>query len=167
MTPPDAVATDTDPGDLRAAAVDADATGASSASTQCLLMPVGSEWYLLDMRWLHEVVAAPALSELPTAPGSILGLFNLRGQIVPMFDTAALLGLVPMGSAPFALVVETELGPAGLAASGVPESVPLGERIGDSETPGGVTVHAFGERIATLLDPTVLLSPTRIGGGRP
>jgi len=82
-------------------------------------MPVGSEWYLVDMRWLQEVVAEPTISELPTAPGSILGLFNLRGEIVPLFDTGVLLGLAPTASAPFALVVETDLGPAGLAATGV------------------------------------------------
>lgn len=142
-------------------------TGTSAELNQCLLMPVGSEWYLVDMRWLQEVVAEPTISELPTAPGSILGLFNLRGEIVPLFDTGVLLGLAPTASAPFALVVETDLGPAGLAATGVPESVPLPDPIGDSETAGGMTVHAFGDRIATLLDPTVLLSATRIGGGRP
>lgn len=166
---PDAVATETGGHSNTDSSSDArmDVTATASDVTQCLLMPVGTEWYLIDMRWLHEVVAAPTVSDLPTSPSSIMGLFNLRGDIVALFDTGVLLGLAPTASAPFALVVETELGPAGLAASGVPESVPLDDPIGDSETPGGVSVHSFGDRIATLLDPTVLLSPSRIGGGRP
>ena len=35
----------------------------------------------------------PPLTRLVTAPPMVLGLFNLRGEIVPLLDTAALLGV--------------------------------------------------------------------------
>lgn len=140
--------------------------GSPTSAPQCLLMPVGADWYLLDMRWLHEVVAQPRVTVLPTAPRTILGLFNMRGEIIPLFDTGILLGLSPVGSATFALVVQTDVGAAGLAASGVPESVPLSEPIGESDVAGATSVHAFGGRIATLLDVDVLFDPVRIGGRR-
>ena len=60
---------------------------------QALLLPVEGDLYALPMDWAREVVAAPPLTRLVTAPPIVLGLFNLRGQIVPLLDTAALLGM--------------------------------------------------------------------------
>ena len=59
---------------------------------QALLLPVGDDLYALPMDWVREVVAAPTVTRLVTAPSVVLGLFNLRGQIVALLDTAALLG---------------------------------------------------------------------------
>jgi len=137
--------------------------GSRHIARRSLLMPVGHDWYLLDMRWVLEVVADPVVTELPTAPSTVLGLFNMRGEIVPLLDTGVLLGFAPVRSTPFALVVETPMGPAGLAATDVPESVELGPAIGRAETPGTTTSHSFGLRIAALLDLEALLAPARIG----
>ena len=51
-------------------------------------------------------------------------LFNLRGEIVPLFDTAALLGLGTLIDAPFAVVVETAAGPAGLVVERASRRLP-------------------------------------------
>jgi purine-binding chemotaxis protein CheW len=126
---------------------------------RALLIPVLSDWHLLDMRWVREVVTEPLVTELPTAPHAVLGVFNLRGEIIPLFDTAALLGLGTVPSSMFAVVVESALGPAGLAATGVPEAVELGEPTGSTETQGTTAAYAIDLRIATLLDLDVLLAP--------
>ena len=131
---------------------------------KALLIPVGRDLHALDMTWVREVVAAPLVTEVPTAPGAVLGVFNLRGDIVPLFDTAALLGLGTAASGTFAAVVESAAGLAGLAATGIPESVELGESIGATETEGTIAAYAIGTRIATLLDIEALLVPARIGG---
>ena len=60
--------------------------------------------------------------------------------------------------------METALGPAGLVASAIPESVDLGEPTGTAETPGTVASYTVGPRLATLIDVDALLSPARIGG---
>ncbi|WP_111765001.1 chemotaxis protein CheW [Nakamurella deserti] len=135
---------------------------------QAVLLPVGAEVYALGIDWVREVVAGPEVAPLVTAPPFVVGLFNLRGQIVPLFDTAALLGVgradpVP-GAAPFAAVVETADGLAGLAASALPWRSELGAASGPSERPGTAGVHRDGDRVVVLLDPAALLTPERLRG---
>ena len=50
---------------------------------EAVLMPVGAELYAVPMESVREVVADPPITTLATAPPLVLGLFNLRGQIVP------------------------------------------------------------------------------------
>ena len=74
------------------------------------------------------MVAGPTVTPLATAPAVVLGLFNLRGEIVPLFDTAALLGVGHRHAGRFAAVVHTAHGPAALAATGFPQRADLGHR---------------------------------------
>jgi len=137
---------------------------------QAVLLPVGAEVYALDIDWVREVVAGPEVAPLVTAPPFVVGLFNLRGQIVPLFDTAALLGVgrpgpdPAAGPAPFAAVVETPDGLAGLAATALPWRTELGAVTGPSERPGTAGVHRDGDRVVVRLDPAVLLTPERLRG---
>lgn len=49
--------------------------------------------YAVEMADLQEVVNAPsALQSMPLAPHFLLGLFNLRGQVIPVIDLNVLLG---------------------------------------------------------------------------
>ena len=61
--------------------------------TRAILLPVGRDWYALPPVALQEVVAGPVVTEVPMAPPTVRGLFNVRGQIVPLLDTGVLLGL--------------------------------------------------------------------------
>jgi chemotaxis signal transduction protein len=131
--------------------------------TRAVLLPVERDWFALPMHTLQEVVAEPMVTPVPAAPATVRGLFNVRGQIVPLLDTAVLLGLGRMSAVPFAAVVQTADGLAGLATSGVPESAELSRRIGPADSRGAVATYAAGDRIATLLDPAVLLAPDDTG----
>ena len=131
---------------------------------QALLLPIGPEWYAVDTAFACEVVADPMVVPLPTAPPSVLGVFNLRGEIVPLFDAGTLLGVGGSADHPYAVVVDTELGQAALAVHAVPEVAELGEQTGGADLPGTVSTHAAGERLAVLLDVSALLAPARIGG---
>jgi len=131
---------------------------------QALLLPVGEDLYALPMDWVREVVAAPTVTRLVTAPSDVLGLFNLRGQIVALFDTAALLGTGTIGSTAFAVVVNYAEGPAGMSATGFPQRGVLDEPAGESELPGTNGQFHVDQRIAVLLDPVSLLMPERVGG---
>ncbi|MBV9659548.1 MAG: chemotaxis protein CheW [Acidimicrobiales bacterium] len=145
------------------------ATGSTSDAEiglVALVMPVIEDWYALEMSQVREVVAAPRVSALPAMTSTVIGVFNLRGEIVPLFDTAALLGLGTMPSSSFAIVVESPLGPAGLAASGVPEAVRFAGPGAESETPGTALSYALGHRIVTLLDLQMLLEPDSVGAQR-
>jgi purine-binding chemotaxis protein CheW len=130
---------------------------------QALLVPVGLDLFAVPMELVDEVVAAPLLFSLPISPAAILGLFNLRGEIVPMFDTAAVTGLGRLSAWPFAAVVRTSLGPAGLGATDLPEPATLGEQIGPSESLGTAGIYAVGRRLAVLIEVEALLASATIG----
>lgn len=140
-------------------------------------MPVGTDWYALDVHSVDQVVAHPAVTAVPAAPPALLGLLNMSGEIVPLFDTAALLGLglgrMPVG--PFATIVRTTKGPAGLSVSGAPEPAELGDP--GSTDHAGVGTYDVGGRQAKLVDLQQLLGTgpdrrvrgatgTKPGGGR-
>jgi chemotaxis signal transduction protein len=129
-----------------------------------LLLPVGDDLYALPVDWVREVVAAPAVTQLVTAGPVVLGLFNLRGQIVALLDTAALLGLGTVGTTAFAVVVNCPQGPVGLAVTGFPERAVLDAVVGGSDLPGTAGMYRVQQRVATLLDPAQLLRPEYVGG---
>lgn len=128
---------------------------------EAVLLPVGADWYALDVQSVREVVAQPVVTAVPAAPQALLGLFNLRGEIVPLFETATLLGLRPRPIGPFAAIVQTVMGPAGLSLSDVPESAELEVTV-PSEVEAGIATYALGARLATLVDTDQLFGP---GGG--
>lgn len=149
-----------------------------------VLLPVGSDLYAVPIDRIEEVVASPTLTRLVTAPPHVLGLFNLRGQIVPLIDTAALLGGPAAPPATFAVVLQSRQGLIGLAVTEFPAQTVLSETIGPSELPGTVGSFRMKNRVVVLLEPDVLLAgrllaregpgprrlavgPAQPGGGHP
>jgi purine-binding chemotaxis protein CheW len=122
-----------------------------------VLVPVGDDLYAVPIGWVREVVTKPLLTELVTAPPTVLGLFNLRGEIVPLLDTAAMLALARGGAVSFAVVLQTHLGPVGLSATAVPERTLLDDLMGPSELSGSAGRYRVGHRVAVLLDVEALL----------
>jgi chemotaxis signal transduction protein len=129
---------------------------------RALLLRIGDDVFAVPITSAHEVVVAPRLADLATAPATVAGLINLRGDIVPVFDTAMLLGLGTIPSIAYVAVVETGLGPAGLAMTEMGESVELGESIGVTDAPGTVGAYALGEEVTVMIDIETLLAPARI-----
>ncbi|MFC8800105.1 chemotaxis protein CheW [Promicromonospora sp. NPDC057138] len=127
-----------------------------------LLLPVGADLYALPVDWAREVVAPPTLTPLATAPPVVIGLFNLRGQIVPLLDTAALLSLGQMETTTFAVVVTGPHGLAALATTGFPQRQMLETPTGTSDLPGTTGLYQVGTEVAALLDPAALLTPERV-----
>jgi purine-binding chemotaxis protein CheW len=119
---------------------------------EVLLLPVDQEVYALPMDCFLEVIAQPKVTRLPTAPGVVLGLVNVRGEIVPLFDLAGLMSTGRTQIAPFAAVVEVGGARAAFATTAVPQSEVLGERTGDAPQPMARGVYRQGDRLVTLLD---------------
>ena len=134
---------------------------------QAVLLPVGKDVYAVLIDWVREVVTAPPLTSLVTGPELVLGLFNLRGEIVPLLDTAALLGLGPVGPVAFAVVVRSQQGLAGLTATAFPHRTALGPMAGPSDLPGTAGTYQVNRQVVVLLDPGTLLAPHRLGGPHP
>lgn len=129
---------------------------------RALLLRVGEDTYAVPITVAREVVAAPALTSLPTAPSSVLGVCNVRGEIIPVFDSGVLLGLGAMPSIAAVAVLETSLGPAGLAMTGIGEAADLGDPVASTETPGTTGAYAVGGSLAVLIDVETLLAPAGI-----
>lgn len=119
---------------------------------QALLLPVGDEWHSLDLAVVREVVRALPITAVPRGPSWLLGLVNLRGDIVPVIDSAGALGVRDPGEPTHLTVADTPNGRAAVAATGAPEQVTLGDPAGTGETRGALGRFAVGDRVTTLLD---------------
>ena len=131
---------------------------------QAVLLPVGADIYALPVDWVRQVVAAPRVTRLVTASSVALGLFNLRGEIVPLLDVAALLGVGETGKVSHAVVLNSPRGPFGFAATSLPERVTLDVPTAASELAGTAGAFQVDTRVVVLLDPAALLVSERLGG---
>ena len=129
---------------------------------RALLLPVHGEWYGLPLECVREVVQDPELTRLPHSPDGLLGVFNLRGQVVPLVDTGALLGLGPLAGRPYVAVAIRDKALVGLAVDGAPETARLDEQVGVGKLPGTGALHAVGDRVVAMLDVGALAAPERL-----
>ena len=60
---------------------------------EVLLFEVGGERWALEAARVREVVRAVAVSRLPAAPPVVLGVVVVRGELVPVLDFRARVGL--------------------------------------------------------------------------
>ncbi len=96
---------------------------------------VGSEAYALPVENVREVAELGALTPVPRAPSEALGVRNLRGQVLPVFDLAALFGLERGGEAARLVVVEAGGRLAGLAIDEVTDVGTLPDPEAETESP--------------------------------
>ncbi len=130
-------------------------------ASDALLVPVGEDLFAVSIDRVNQVVVAPPLTRLVTAPAHVLGLFNLRGQIVPLLDTAALLGLPGGQPTAFAVVLQSRHGLIALAATAFPSRIGLGDQVGPSDLPGTAGTFRVNDRVVVRLDPDLLLARDR------
>jgi purine-binding chemotaxis protein CheW len=62
-------------------------------STQYVLFSIAREVFGVEIEKIREVLRVPVLTRVPNCGPDILGVFNLRGRIVPLFDLRNLLNL--------------------------------------------------------------------------
>ena len=116
-----------------------------------------NEQYALPV---HEVLEVAELGEITPVPGSgvnVLGVRNLRGQVVPVVDLARLLD-VPDASAPRRIVIADDAGrKAGLAVDeviGVEELPEASEEVGSTHVARAALVD--GSLVGVVDIPSVL-----------
>ncbi|UII31838.1 chemotaxis protein CheW [Fulvivirga ulvae] len=54
---------------------------------------LGDEKFAIHVNHVHEIVEFDSYTKVPDAPDYMLGIFNLRGTILPLLDTRVKLGL--------------------------------------------------------------------------
>ncbi len=60
-----------------------------------ILFQACDEWFGLPIEWVREIQPLDRLTRVPNAPTEILGILNLRGRVLTLFDVGGCLGVPP------------------------------------------------------------------------
>ena len=106
----------------------------ATATQSFVVFRLGKEGYALEVMRVQEVLDMQSLTEVPGGPRYLLGVINLRGHVVPVYDLRMPFGLpkeLKPAHAPSVLIVETDPGqrqpghrPAGRPGLGRPGVLP-------------------------------------------
>ena len=119
--------------------------------TKVLVLAVGGEGYALPLDSVQQVISGPRVTRLPSAHPGLLGLINVRGEIVPLFDLSKLTGGGAVASPDYAVLVATAAGPTALATDSMPVTTVVGEAVGSADRLGDRGVYMDGERLLVML----------------
>jgi chemotaxis signal transduction protein len=115
-------------------------------------LAVGDELYALPVQSVLEVAEADDVAPVPRGGRALLGVRNLRGEVLPVFDLATVLGRPDDRPARRHVVVEHDGRRAGLAVAGVEDVGPLAESLEESESALLVGAALGGGRLVGVLD---------------
>jgi len=97
-------------------------------------LAVGDERYALPVQSVLEVAEAAPVAPVPRGGRALIGVRNLRGEVLPVFDLASVLGRGAGGRGRRHVVVEQGSRRAGLAVDGVEDVGPLVGTFEESES---------------------------------
>jgi chemotaxis signal transduction protein len=89
-------------------------------ASELLIFRIGRESFALELQAVEEVVDTPDLREIPECPAALLGVFPLRGELVPLYTPSVVLGTPGAGHG-LALVMRSGRRRVALAADDVDE----------------------------------------------
>lgn len=92
-----------------------------SLGREVVTFQIGPQEFCISIGDVREIRGWAPVTTLPHAPDFVLGVMNLRGAVVPIYDLSARLGLGPNAPGPRHVVIITALGDrlAGLLVSAV------------------------------------------------
>lgn len=141
----------------------------TTASIRVLVFQVGAESYAIETTYVHGVLRLTEFTPLPDAPLHVLGITNIRGAIVPLFDLRLLLGRGRIALTDLArLIIVGENEPEfGLAADEASEIIdlPLNEIHPPSPSVLGAdrdVVHGVTKNAITVLATDLLCRDPRL-----
>jgi len=97
-------------------------------------MRVGKELYALPVENVLEIAELGDVSPVPGTGSAVLGVRNLRGRVLPVFDLALLFGITGDGPPSTLVVAEDKGRQAGLAIDEVTDVGELPETAADSDS---------------------------------
>ena len=127
-----------------------------------LVFSLGKENYCIDVRQAKEVIRMPVTTRVPNVPAFVIGVANLRGEIISILDMHYFFGLEPQGKSQDVRVIVTDLSgeSVGLRVDRVKDTVGIDEE--EIQAPlatlkgllAGFTKGqvAYGEDILSYLD---------------
>jgi purine-binding chemotaxis protein CheW len=131
-----------------------------SDHNDALLINIGDQTYALPLLQIQEIRGWSPVSPLPNTDPSCLGVLNLRGHVLPVFDARAILGKPANEPKPQDVIVVTVVAdkPAGLLVDSVSDIIEINQETisradeGDAWSSGLIDgVATVGERLVPLL----------------
>ncbi len=129
---------------------------------QVLTFYLGAEEYALPLVQAREILGLVPITPLPSAPRHVVGLINLRGEILPVFDLRRLFKLQSLSHGSeldCILVAETGSEPFGLKVDGVhqvltvsPDQIDLPSDTLKERSAAVSGLARVGNRLVILLD---------------
>jgi len=113
---------------------------------------VGSEVYAMPVEHVLEVAELGEVAQLPGAPPAVLGVRNLRGQILPVVDLAALLGIAGGGEPRRLVIAESGGRLAGFAIDEVSDVGALPDALEETESELLVGAALVDDQLVGIVD---------------
>ncbi len=140
---------------------------------QWVTFRLGDETYGIDVMQVQEVLRLTGIAPVPGAPDYVLGIINLRGNVVTVVDARRRFGLpettpddasriviIENGSYVIGMLVDSVAEVVNLHASRI-ESAP---NVGSDDSARYIQgVHTLGEKLLILVDLNKLLTPEDLG----
>ncbi|MGL4826139.1 MAG: chemotaxis protein CheW [Vibrionaceae bacterium] len=127
---------------------------------QWVTFMLGSETYGINVMQVREVLRYTEIAPVPGAPSHVLGIINLRGNVVTVLDMRTLFGLEPsdVTNETRVIVIETSTQVVGLMVDSVAEVVYLkSSEIDTTPTVGTDEGSKFIQGICNRNDTLLLL----------
>ncbi len=117
-----------------------------------LVIAANGAFFAVPMSTVHQVLRRPLVTLVPLSPVGLIGIVNVRGEIVPLLDTGVLTGTGALAEPPFAVLVSSERDMVALAAEELPIAADFEEPLGPGTQPGELGVYSSGGRLVVLID---------------
>ena len=144
-----------------------DAVG-NAEHRQCVTFRLDDETYGINVMLVQEVLRVTDIAPVPGAPGYVVGIINLRGNVVTVIDTRMRFGLSPneMNDSTRIVIIESEKQTVGIIVDSVSEVVDIysneietAPNVGNDETARYIEgVVSRGEELLILIDLNKLLT---------
>jgi purine-binding chemotaxis protein CheW len=135
---------------------------------QCVTFTLEDETYGINVMQVQEVLREIEVAPVPGAPHYVMGIINLRGNVVSVIDARKRFGLPPMESSDLTriIVIEVKQHIVGIMVDSVaevvdirPEEIETAPNVGTDETSRYIDgVVSRGDKLLILVDLNKLLS---------
>jgi purine-binding chemotaxis protein CheW len=95
--------------------------GVTEEEIRVCLFSVGEDTYAIPVEVLTEIIIPQKLFPVPTTPGHVLGVINLRGNIIPIVDIRPILSLSQKNIAGQIAILRYHQVPLGIVVDAVVE----------------------------------------------
>ncbi|WP_029135176.1 chemotaxis protein CheW [Sedimenticola selenatireducens] len=119
---------------------------------QLVTFRLEDETYGINVMHVQEVLRVTEIAPVPGAPPYVLGIINLRGNVVTVIDTRSRFGLPPgdIDEASRIVIIESEMQVVGILVDSVAEVVELrGSEIDSAPNVGNEDSSKFIQGVAT------------------